>query len=66
MYKIFGYYICEKIAAPDFLGIKTDEMITVSGCFSDIHPDLSYCYFDNKRKAERIEYQEKWGMDEKK
>jgi len=62
MYKIFGYYICEKISVPDFLGIKSDEMITISGCFSDIHPELAYCYFDNNRKQERMEYQEKWKL----
>lgn len=66
MYKIFGYYICEKIAAPDFFGIKSDEMITVSGCFSGIHPELSYCYFDNNRKAERIGYREKWNINDNK
>lgn len=62
MFKIFGYYICEKISVPDFLGIKSDEMITISGCFSGIHPDLSYCYFNNIRKQERMEYQEKWKL----
>ena len=50
MYKILGYYICEKLIALDFLGTKSDEMITVSDCFSGIHPDLAYCYFNNNRK----------------
>lgn len=66
MYKILGYYICEKLIAPDFLGIKSDEMITVSDCFSGIHPDLAYCYFNNNRKKERIEYREKWDINEDK
>ncbi len=66
MYKIIGYYICEKISVPDFLGIKSDEMITVSSCFTGIHPDLSYCYFINNRKKERMEYHEKWAIREEK
>lgn len=66
MYRIFGYYICEKTAVPDFLGIKSDEMITVSDCFSDNHPKLLYCYFDDNRKAERVAYRKRWDMDETK
>ena len=58
MYKIEGYYICEKLDIPNFLGIRGDELISVSGCFSGIHPDLTYCYFINDRKNERIEYHE--------
>ena len=50
MYKIVGYYICEKIDIPNFPGIRGDELISVSGCFSGIHPDLTYCYFINDRK----------------
>ena len=50
MYKIVGYYICEKLDIPNFLGIRGDELISVSGCFSGIHPDLTYCYFINDRK----------------
>lgn len=66
MYRVFGYYICEKLVVPDFLGIKGDEMITVSDCFSGIHPDLTYCYFINNRKKERIEYHKKWHINEEK
>ena len=55
MYKIVGYYICEKLDIPNFLGIRGDELISVSGCFSGIHPDLTYCYFINDRKNERID-----------
>lgn len=66
MYKILGYYICEKLAVPDFPGIKGEEMITVSNCFSGIHPDLTCCYFSNNRKKERTEYYKKWGIDEEK
>lgn len=55
MYKIIGYYIFEKIRISDFLGIKSDEMITVSSCFSGTHPDLNYCYFTNNRKKERVD-----------
>ena len=66
MYKIVGYYICEKLDIPNFLGIRGDELISVSGCFSAIHPDLTYCYFINDRKNERIEYHEKWNITEEK
>ena len=66
MYKIVGYYICEKLDIPNFLGIRGDELISVSGCFSGIHPDLTYCYFINDRKNERIEYHEKWNITEEK
>lgn len=50
MYKIVGYYICEKLDVPDFLDIKGDELISVSSCFSGIHHDLTYCYFVNNKK----------------
>ena len=66
MYRIIGYYICEKIRVPDYLEIKCDEMITVSGCFSDVHPNLSFCYFINNRKSERIEYHKKWAITKEK
>lgn len=66
MYKILGYYICEKIAIPDFLAIKGNEIITVSDCFSGIHPDLTYCYFINDREKERVEYHQKWNISEEK
>lgn len=66
MYKVLGYYICEKLIAPDCLGIKSDGMISVSACFSGIHPDLTYCYFSNNRKKERVEYYKKWNINEEK
>ena len=66
MYKILGYYICEKIIAPNWIGIKSNEMITVSGCFSGILPDLEYCYFINNRKKERSEYLKKWNINKEK
>lgn len=66
MYRVLGYYICEKLVVPDFLDIKGDEIITVSDCFSGIHPDLTYCYFINNRKKERIEYHKKWDITEEK
>lgn len=66
MYKIIGYYICEKISVPGFSGIKSDEMITVSDCFHATHPNLRYCYFINNRKKERTEYHKKWAITEEK
>ena len=66
MYRIFGYYICEKMAIPNFLSIKGDEMITVSDCFSGIHPNLTYCYFSNPQRQERVEYLTKWNINEEK
>ena len=66
MYRVLGYYICEKLVVPEFLEIKGDEIITASVCFSGIHPDLTYCYFINNRKKERIEYHKKWNITEEK
>ncbi|MBQ4059098.1 MAG: hypothetical protein IJD40_09230 [Lachnospiraceae bacterium] len=66
MYRVLGYYICEKLKIPDFLGIEADEIITVSDCFSGTHPDLTYCYFINDRKREKIEYYKKWDITEAK
>lgn len=66
MYKIVGYYICEKLDIPDFLGIKGNKLISVSGCFSGIHPNLTHCYFINNRKKEQLEYHEKWSITEEK
>ena len=34
--------------------------------FSDIHPNLTYCYFSNNRKKERNEYLKKWNINENK
>lgn len=66
MYKVLGYYICEKLVIPDFLDIKGNEIISVSSCFSGVHPDLTYCYFINNRKKERVEYHKKWNISEEK
>lgn len=66
MYKVLGYYICEKLVIPDFLGINGEGIITVSDCFSGTHPDLTYCYFINNRKKEQIEYHKKWDINEEK
>lgn len=66
MYRILGYYICEKSDIPEWLGIKGDEMISASSCFSRIHPDLTYCYFINNSKEERMEYHKKWNITEEK
>lgn len=62
MYKIFGYYICEKMKAPDWLGLDREIMISVSDCFGGIHPDLTKCYFLNDRIREQIEYKKKWKL----
>ena len=66
MYRVLGYYICEKLLIPDCLSIEGDEILTVSSCFSGIHPDLTYCYFTNHRGKERTEYHKKWNINEEK
>lgn len=48
MHKVIGYYICEIAEVPDCFGIKSKTMISVSGCLTTIHPELSSCYFENK------------------
>ncbi len=39
MYKIVGYYICERIPIPGWLH-RSGMMLSVSGCFGGIHPRL--------------------------
>ncbi len=66
MYKVLGYYICEKLVVPDYLNIQSEKIITVSNCFLGTHPDLTYCYFQNDRKRERLDYNKKWHITEEK
>ncbi len=65
MFKIIGYYICERLTAPGFLGFSGSEMISVSSCFSGIHPDLTHCYFANSSDV-NAEYCKKWDIDSQK
>ena len=66
MYKIVGYYICEKSVVPAWLGINCEELLTISNCFSVTHPDLTCCYFINDREKERTVYHKKWDITEEK
>ena len=36
MYRIIGYYICEKTRVPEYLEINCEEMVSVSSCLVDI------------------------------
>ena len=62
MYKIFGYYICEKMKVPDWLGLDRETMLSVSDCFGGIHPELANCYFLNDRIREQTEYKKRWNL----
>lgn len=53
IYKVIGYYICELAEVPDCVGIKSKAMISVSGCLTTIHPELSSCFFKNRDSIHR-------------
>lgn len=65
MYKIVGYYICERIPIPGWLH-RSGMMLSVSGCFGGIHPRLDTCFFQNDYIApeEREDYRTRWGLSE--
>lgn len=65
MYRVIGYYVCEIMTCnrPDESG---DRMISVSGCFGGIHPDLSCCFFEENREDECEEYCAKWNLNREK
>lgn len=63
MYQIFGYYICEQMKAPDYLGLDKAAMLSVSSCFGGVHPDLTNCYFLNDVSTESKDaYRKKWNL----
>lgn len=63
MYRIIGYYICEKLKTSNRLRENSEQMISVSDCFGGIHPDLSCCFFTNDKKDDRYKYCKKWNLD---
>lgn len=63
MYRIIGYYICELIEIPRYLG-RTGTMVSVSGCFGGTHPRLDVCFFTNNYTdaKERDAYKKLWNL----
>ena len=63
MYRIIGYYICELIEIPRYLG-RTGTMVSVSGCFGGTHPRLDVCFFTNNYAdaKERDAYKKLWNL----
>ncbi len=64
-FRTAGFYICERIRTPDYLNIKSTEMLTVSACFGDIHPKWEVfmgrgCWLD----GEEEEYKRLLGLNE--
>ena len=47
MYKIIGYYVCQLVETPQFLCNISDKMLSVSGCFGGVQPDLIKCFGQN-------------------
>lgn len=65
-YKTLEYYICEIVGAPEWLGNISESILSVSGCFGEVHPDLTYCFFLNNLKAQQKKYRKKYQLDENK
>lgn len=67
MYRIVGYYICERIAVPEWLN-RSGTMLSVSECFGGIHPRLDTCFFQNDYigQEERDAYRKRWGFSDEK
>lgn len=67
MYRIIGYYICERIAVPEWLN-RSGMMLSVSECFGGIHPRLDTCFFQNDYigQKERDAYRKRWGFSDEK
>ena len=64
MFKTIGYYICELMETPKFLENPNESMLSVSGCFGGVHPDLSCCFFQNDQRDQRMEYKKKLNLSE--
>lgn len=64
MYKIIGYYICQLVETPKFLDNISDKMLSVSGCFGCVHPDLTQCFFQNN--MDKKEYRNVLKLDDTK
>ncbi len=67
MYRMIGYYICERIKIPCFLK-REGKMISVSECFGGIHPKLDTCFFQNSyvSEEERNAYKRRWNLEDEK
>ncbi len=59
-----GYYICEIVDTPEWLGDISQSMLSVTGCFGDVNPDLNYCFFLNNLKKQRKNYRGKYQLNE--
>ena len=65
MYKIVGYYICERIPIPGWLH-RSGKMLSVSECFNGIHPKLDICFFKNYYISSEVRenYKKRWELSE--
>jgi len=62
-FKVIGYYICERIAAPEWFRGISRQILSVSGCIGEQHPRWE-CFMGGWKKGECRKYQEKLRLDE--
>lgn len=62
--QVIGYYICERVATPDFLHGFSKQIYSVSPCIGEQHPNLSGCFWQGYEK-EKKEYQKRWNLGDK-
>lgn len=58
-----GYYISEPVLKPEYLSLNCKQLLSISSCLCDIHPDLNGCFWKN-HKEYRIEYNTKLNLSE--
>ena len=61
--QVVGYYICERVAAPNFLHGFFKQIYSVSSCIGEQHPNLRGCFWQGYEK-EKEEYRKRWKLDD--
>lgn len=60
-FKNIGYYIVEPVKRPTYISLEYEELLSVSPCICDMHPNLSGCFWKGHEKEKKA-YQESLSM----
>lgn len=55
-YQVVGYYLCEPVAAPEWLRGVGTQILSVSGCIGEQHPKRE-CFLGGWRRGEQQDYE---------
>ena len=61
--QVVGYYICERVAAPNVLHGFSKQIYSVSSCIGEQHPNLHGCFWQGYEKKKE-EYRKRWKLDD--